>query len=183
MKKIPTIFDRDWKGNKGVIDCWIEPMQAKLKNAVATEKLDGTNVRVTIRNGILVRLEKRRNPSKLQKAKGIEEPWYVDADENDPADKYLWEAVKGRAYNNDGEFSGEVLGKNIQGNPLKLTGNVICLFSQGEAPILEDAPISYGELKEWLPSKDSLYGNGKIEGIVWHCEDGSMYKIKTKDFK
>lgn len=25
--------------------------------------------------------------------------------------------------------------------------------------------------------------NGAIEGIVWHCKDGSMYKIKIKDFK
>ena len=136
----------------------------------------------TIRKCEVVRVEKRRNPSKLQKAKGIENPWYVDADEFNPADKYIFEAVKNREYNSDGEFSGEVLGKNVQGNPLNLDSNVLCLFSAGEAPVFENVPISYDELKEWLPKQESKFGKGIIEGIVWHCENGDMYKIKNKDF-
>ena len=38
MEKIKTIFDRDWEGNRGVIDCYVEPLQEKLKNAIATER-------------------------------------------------------------------------------------------------------------------------------------------------
>ena len=31
--------------------------------------------------------------------------------------------------------------------------------------------------------RKSKYGNDcGIEGIVWHCENGEMYKIKLKDF-
>lgn len=181
MNKIPTIFERDWNGDKCVINMLV--VDFPFDEAKATEKLDGTNVRVTIRNKTLVRLEKRRNPSKLQKAQGIEEPWYVDADENDPGDKYLWEAARNRSYGQDGEWSGEVVGKNIQGNTLNLNNNVLCLFSLGEAPVLSNVPTDYEELKKYLSETQSSFGTGLIEGIVWHHPDGRMAKIKGKDFK
>ncbi|MCH7534928.1 MAG: hypothetical protein IH948_04160, partial [Bacteroidetes bacterium] len=151
-----------------------------------TEKIDGTNVRVTVRNHEVVRLEKRRNPSKIQKAKGITDPWYVDADEYDPQDKYIFEGIKNTFFENtpDGEWSGELVGKNIQGNPLNGIDNRIIFFSLGEAPEFENVPTTFDELKEWLPKQKSKYGHDcGIEGIVWHHPDGSMYKIKCKDFK
>ena len=47
----------------------------------------------------------------------------------------------------------------------------------------EGVPIDYEGLKAWLPAQKSKYGNDcGIEGIVWHCENGDMYKIKVKDF-
>lgn len=186
MKKIKTIFDRNWEGDKTVLNKYVDGFDPiMLLGATATEKLDGMNVRVTVRNHILVRLEKRRNPDKLQKAKGIEDPWYVDADEFSPEDKYLWEAAHGKDFSNtlDGEWSGEVIGKNVQGNPLNLQGNVLVLFSCGEAPVFEDVPTDYEGLKAWLPAQKSKFGNDcGIEGIVWHCPSGNMYKIKCKDF-
>lgn len=121
MKKITTIFDRDWEGNRKVIDkLLIDP--EKFLIATATEKLDGTNVRVTVRNHTAVRLEKRRNPDKIQKQKGISEPWYVDADEYDAQDKWMYDALKNTDLTDipDGEWSGEALGTNIQGNPYGL---------------------------------------------------------------
>lgn len=188
MNKIPTIFERDWEGNRGVINKRnVNPMI--FTDAIATEKLDGTNVRLTVRNHILVRLEKRRNPDKIQKQKGIEEPWYKDADEYGPEDKWLWDAVKNTDLSKveDGEWSGEAVGPNIQGNPLNLDTNRVVLFS------LEDVVLSlkhslvptiFDELKEWLPKQKSVYGKDcGIEGIVWHNLNGSMAKIKTKDFK
>lgn len=186
MKKIKTIFERDWDGNKKVLDKYVPGVDAGvLHGAIATEKLDGTNVRLTIRCGTLVRLEKRRNPDKIQKHKGIEEPWYVDATEGDPQDQYLWQAVLNTRLAGlpDGEWSGEVLGPNVQGNPLKLEKHVVVLFSLGQAPVFEDAPTTFAELKEWLPKQKSKLGNDcGIEGLVWHCPSGEMYKIKTKDF-
>ena len=185
MKKIPTLFERDWNGNGGVLDKTLIDLSI-LENATATEKLDGTNVRLTVRNHTLVRLEKRRNPSKLEKAKGIEEPWYMDADEYAPNDKFIWEAARNTDFSNveDGEWSGEALGPSIQGNPLHLDNHIVVLFSHGDAPTFENVPTSYQELKEWLPKQKSRYGNDcGIEGIVWHCENGDMYKIKLKDFK
>lgn len=181
MRKIKTIFERvDGK----VIDCLVEPLLDKIKTAKATEKLDGMNVRATIRSGTCVRLEKRRNPDKIQKHKGIIEPWYVDTSES-AEDKWLLDALKNTDLSNlpDGEWSGEALGTNIQGNPLNLPNNRIVFFTLNQAPVFENVPTSYEELKVWLPAQKSKYGNDcGIEGIVWHCENGEMYKIKTKDF-
>lgn len=186
MKKIKTIFERNWNGDGKITREYSEKgLEGRLRLGTATEKLDGQNVRLTVRNHTLVRLEKRRNPSKLEKAKGIEEPWYVDADEFAPNDKYMWEAARNANLTDipDGEWSGECLGKDIQGNPLNLPDNRVVLFSCGKAPIFTDVPTSFDELKTWLPAQRSKYGNDcGIEGIVWHDAGGEMYKIKTKDF-
>src|SRR5262245_26445289 len=62
MEKIPTLFERDEHFH--VVDrpraecAWVFAGEG-----VGTEKLDGTNVRLTVRAGQLVRVEKRRNPS------------------------------------------------------------------------------------------------------------------------
>jgi hypothetical protein len=185
MKKIPTIFKRDWEnGGKIMPEYEIDPNL--FEGAVATEKIDGTNVRVTIRNHTAVRLEKRRNPDKIQKHKGIEEPWYTDATDGDPQDKWIFAALRNTDLSQapDGEWSGEAVGPNIQGNPLNLEKNQIVFFSLGRAPIFHDVPTTFEELRSWLPAQKSLFGRDcGIEGIVWHCRDGSMLKIKVKDFK
>lgn len=185
MKKIKTIFERE---NGKVIPKVVAGISLEIlamdKTVKATEKLDGMNVRVTVRNGTCVRLEKRRNPDKIQKHKGIIEPWYVDTSES-AEDKWLNDALKNTDLSNlpDGEWSGEALGTNIQGNPLNLPTNRIVFFTLDQAPVFENVPTTYSELKEWLPKQKSKYGNDcGIEGIVWHCSNGDMYKIKTKDF-
>lgn len=185
MNKIKTIFDRDWDGNRGVIDVQVNSIVIALQKGIATEKLDGTNVRLTVRNNTLIRLEKRRNPSKKQKLEGISDPWYVDADPYDPQDKYIYEAANNADLTNipDGEWSAEAMGPKIQGNPLNLKEHTVCIFSYGQVHIIRDVPLTYDGLKKWLPKQKSQFGDGLIEGIVWHCENGDMYKIKTKDFK
>jgi hypothetical protein len=186
MKKIATISERDWEGNRAVVNRYVNGFSPEmLSDAQATEKLDGTNVRLTVRNHILVRLEKRRNPDKIQKSKGIDEPWYKDADEYDPQDKHIWDAARHTDLSDipDGEWSGEALRKDIQGNPLGCDKNMVVLFSLGQAPIFENVPTDFDRLKVWLPQQQSKFGTGSIEGIVWHCQNGDMFKIKTKDFK
>lgn len=183
MQKIPTIFERNWEGDKTVIDKLV--VDFDFSNAIATEKIDGMNIRATLRMGTCVRLEKRRNPDKMQKAKGIVDPWYIDADEYGPGDKWLFDALKNTVTKDlpDGEWSGEAVGKDIQGNPLKLEKNKIIFFSLGQCPVFENVPTTWRELKEWLPAKKSKIGNDcGIEGIVWHGKNGQMCKIKTKDF-
>ncbi len=182
MNKIKTIFDRDWEGNRKVINKLI--VDFDFATATATEKLDGTNVRATIRNGTCVRLEKRRNPDKKQKAMGIEEPWYVDADPYDSGDKYLFEALENSPLQElpDGEWSAEAIGPKIQGNPLGMTEHMLVFFSLGQAPVLENVPTDYEGLKAWLPKQMSAVGSCPIEGVVWHGKNGDMVKIKAKDF-
>lgn len=184
MKKIPTIFKRDMNnGGKIYNEYFVNEMLFSI--AIPTEKLDGTNVRVTVRNHIPVRLEKRRNPTSLEKAKGIIDPWYTDASDSSE-DKHIQLALKGTDFSKirDGEWSGEAVGPNIQGNPLNLVGNTIFFFSLDKRSILlEDVPTTFDELKEWLPKQQSKFGNEcGIEGVVWHLPNGDMMKTKTKDF-
>ena len=129
MEKIPTIFDRNWETNRKVNEKLVVK-HFDFDNSIATEKLDGTNVRVTVRNHIVVRVEKRRNPDKNQKAKGIVDPWYVDAIETDNADGYIFDAVNNTDFSTvpDGEWSAEALGEKIQGNPLNLVGHTLFHF-------------------------------------------------------
>lgn len=186
MEKIKTIFERDWSGDRKVIDKVVDGVNIdNLKLAQATEKLDGTNVRITVRNHFVVRIEKRKNPDKKQKIMGIEQPWYIDADEYDPQDKWIYDGIKNTDFSEipDGEWSGELVGPNIQGNPLNLPTNRVVFFSLGQAPVFENVPTTYKELKDWLPKQKSKYGNDcGIEGIVWRLGD-KMFKIKTKDFQ
>ncbi len=188
MQKIPTIFDRNWEGDRKVNNKLVVT-DFDFSTAIATEKLDGMNVRVTVRNETVVRVEKRRNPSKIQKQQGIKDPWYVDAKESDKGDKYIFEAVASTDYSSvpDGEWSAEALGEKIQGNPLKLKGHSLFLFSledKKKSVAFENVPIEFEALKKWLPQQKSLIGNDcGIEGIVWHQpETGEMCKIKLKDF-
>lgn len=188
MEKIPTIFDRNWETNRKVNEkLAIENFD--FKNSIATEKLDGTNVRVTVRNKIVVRVEKRRNPDKVQKAKGIIDPWYVDANEIDKADTYIFEAVNNTDFSSvpDGEWSAEALGEKIQGNPLNITGHTLFIFTLPnwlENVKYENVPTDFEDLKNWLPTQKTKFGNNTgIEGIVWHnLKTGEMCKIKVKDF-
>lgn len=186
MNKILTIFDRNWEGNRGLINKQIIEIP---EGAIATEKVDGTNIRLTIRNKILVRLEKRRNPDKIQKLKGIKEPWYIDADEYSPGDKWIYDAVKHLELNEilDGEWSGEAFGKNIQGNPLNWENNYVFLFSEPEILYKHsiDMPkLKFEEYKNWLQSQKSTFNsNVGIEGIVWWFNGEPIGKIKLKDFK
>lgn len=183
MEKIPTIFDRGdaFKVvNQPRKGCeWVFAGEGK-----ATEKVDGTNVRITVRAGHVVRVEKRRNPNKVQKQQGIIDGWYLDADEHSKDDKWIFEAVKGTDVAGwpDGEHSAEALGPNIQGNVLGLTKN-LCVAFNLEIPIYEDTPRTFDELKQYMEKLDSRFCPGHLaEGIVFHHPDGRRAKIKRKDF-
>ena len=185
MVKIPTIFERDW-ANGGVI---LPNLIVDLSNSIPTEKVDGTNVRVTIRSGTCVRLEKRRNPTKIEKARGVIDPWYVDGDPNDPNDIYLYESVKNFDFSNipDGEHSAEALGPKIQSNPLNLKNHTLFIFSvendRNNLVIFGDVPTTFADLKLWIGTCDSVFSPGnKIEGIVFWKDGIPIGKIKRKDF-
>jgi hypothetical protein len=132
----------------------------------------------------VVRIEKRRNPSKLQKQQGIIDGWYVDADEHGKEDKWVFEAVKGSDVSGwpDGEHSAEAVGPHIQGNPLQLSTH-LCIPFNLEIPVYEEVPRHFDGLKAFLSTLDSKYCPGHLaEGIVFHHPDGRRAKIKRKDF-
>lgn len=183
MEKIPTLFERDDHFrvmDKPRSECsWVFDGEG-----TPTEKLDGTNVRLTVRSGQLVRVEKRRNPSKLQKQQGIVDGWYADVDDSSAEDKWILAAANSTDVSGwpDGEHSCEALGPRIQGNPLELTGH-LCVPFNLRVPSYQDVPRSYGELREFLAALESRFAPGHLaEGIVFHHSDGRRAKIKRKDF-
>ncbi len=183
MEKIPTLFDRgeDFKViNKVRAGCeWVFAGEG-----VPTEKLDGTNIRLTVRSGQVVRVEKRRNPSKLQKRQGIIDGWYVDADEHARDDQWIFEAAANTDVTDwpDEEHSCEALGPKIQGNPLGLERH-LCVPFNLSVPAYEEVPRDYAGLEDFLASLESRYCPGHpAEGLVFHHPDGRRAKIKGKDF-
>lgn len=191
MEKIPTIYERVQNTviNKLRPEClWIFD-----HGVVATEKLDGTNVRLTIRCGEIVRTEKRRNPTRVQKSKGIIDPWYTDVDPLDKSDKWIISAAHSTNTSDwpDGEHSCEAIGPKIQGNPLGLTGHACVPFNlETEIPVYDISQLTvlgigpvFDRMRDLLLSLDSKYSPGHLaEGIVFHHPDGRRAKIKRKDF-
>ena len=181
MQKIPTIFVRDGNFKVGPAwhpDCtWVRDGEG-----AATEKLHGTNVRLTLRSGHCVRVEKRRNPSKANKADGITDPWYVDTNLDD---KWILDAVlcTDTELWPDGEHCCEALGPKIQGNALGLERHVCVPFDLWAPHYELWADRSFTTLRDLVTTLPSLYSPGHVaEGIVFHHPDGRRAKIKGKDF-
>lgn len=177
MKKIPTIFERDWNGDRSRVldqphpDCaWVFAGEG-----VATRKLDGTCC--MIRGGLIY---KRREV--LQEATTPPNFELVDTDletgkatgwvpvDGRPEDRWHREALKEQTSWEDGTY--ELIGPKVQGNPEQWPGHQL----NRHGNIMEDdVPRSFEALREWLSGQD-------IEGIVWHHPDGRMAKIKLRDF-
>lgn len=189
MMKIPTLFERVDNLVVGVMSSRVD--QEALRTAIATEKVNGTNVRVTIRNTVIVRVEKRRNPTWQQKESAILNPWYVDAHEDDPNDRWLYSAIYpldslDRSLP-DGEYEAEAYGENIQGNPLGVEGQRLYWFSVRErSGYWSGTGKTFDELRTWAASARSIItpNNVRPEGLVWHdaVTWRPIAKIKLKDF-
>jgi hypothetical protein len=175
VEKIPTLFVRDTNNMKLVTrEVNHEAAWVLEGHGVATVKKDGMNVRVTVRGGLCIHLEKRRNPTREEKAQGAE-PGYVDAHPDDPADKHLFAAVAGTSFIAwaDGAFPCEALGPKIQGG---VESSVPVLYPFTYWPeLLGENPRTWDEIKRYLEA------HAQIEGIVWHG-DGRFAKIKRRDF-
>lgn len=176
MKKIPTVFERDWNGDRSRVIDQVHPgcEWVLAGEGVATQKIDGTCCMV--RDGKLYkRRELRMNDVPPV---GFEQ---IDADPETkkvvgwvpvgdmPQDCWHREAFGGQP---DGTY--ELIGPKIQGNPEGVSTHTLVLHSIGLA-FANDPPRTFDGLREWLPSRD-------IEGIVWHHPDGRMAKIKLRDF-
>ncbi|KAK2158165.1 hypothetical protein LSH36_175g01034 [Paralvinella palmiformis] len=70
----------------------------------------------------------------------------------------------------------ELIGTNVNGNPYKLGCKQIplhLLIRHGSIPISADLLIDRSQLARWFVDCE----DGKIEGIVWHCGEGQLFKI------
>lgn len=177
MKKIPTMFERDWEGDRSRVidkphpDCgWVFAGEGR-----ATRKLDGTCC--MIRGGKLYKRRELRagdkEPPLFERADhdeetgktvgwvpcdiGAEDKWHMSAFEKEPGLP-------------DGTY--ELIGPKVQGNPENWMGHQ--LIHHGSIAE-DDVPRTFDGLRDWLAAQD-------IEGIVFHHPDGRMAKIKLRDF-
>lgn len=180
MQKIPTMFERDWEGDRSRVteqphkDCgWVLAGEG-----IATRKLDGTCCRIV--DG---RLYKRRELREGDAAP----PDFETADYDSETGKTVgWIPISGTAkedqwhrdafaapegmYWPDGTY--ELIGPKVQGNPENWRGHQLILHG---SIVEDDVPRTFEGLRDWLATQD-------IEGIVFHHPDGRMAKIKLRDF-
>lgn len=198
MKKIPTLFEREYENHKvvGITDKLTSPnLQVVLDGkAIPTVKIDGSCVAV-----IDGKWYKRYDCKKGKKAPAGAIPcqdtpdevtghWphWVELDETKPEDKWFIEAF----YNYcDSDYfkleSGDIIcpityeaiGPHFQGNPYSLEKDF--LYKHGSKVITGEFKHTFEGIKEYLKYTP-------IEGIVFWLEDPTGYypicKIKRSDF-
>lgn len=177
MKKIPTLFERDWNGDRSRVLPQVHPgcEWVLAGEGVATRKLDGTCC--MIRNGALFKRRELRagevEPSNFEVADHDEETgktigWVPVG--NGPEDRWHTHAFGEEPTWQDGTY--ELVGPKVQGNPEGWLGHQ--LVRHGSI-IEDDVPRTFNGLCDWLAINN-------IEGIVFHHSDGRMAKIKGRDF-
>lgn len=178
MKKIISLFKRDYEGNRQVVN-EVLPGAEWVTNGegVATVKIDGTSV--LVRDGKLFkRYDAKQGKQPPANFEPAQEPdpitghwpgWVPVGDE--PDSKYHRAAFE--LYENLANGTYELIGEKIQGNPYGLVGQK--LVRHGEWLFESDPPRTFDELKKWFESN-------VVEGIVWHHPSGDMVKIKRRDF-
>ncbi|XP_042266884.1 uncharacterized protein C12orf29 homolog [Thunnus albacares] len=70
----------------------------------------------------------------------------------------------------------ELIGTNVNGNPYGLGSKkqpVHCLVSHGSVRIRNPPPVDFQQLCSWFQESPE----GRVEGIVWHCNDGTLIKV------
>lgn len=185
MKKIPSLFKRDYEGNRQVYNEVVSGCEWVIKGeGTPTVKIDGTCCKV--QDGVLYKRydRKRHKKGKLKgQYKAAPDGW-IAAEESPnehtghwpgwlpvgdgPEDKYHRKAFTGPLPN--GTY--ELVGPKVQGNPYRLPVN--CLVPHGMS-VIKKNPRTFEDIKNYLETAGE-------EGIVWHHADGRMCKIKAKDF-
>jgi hypothetical protein len=183
VKKIPTLFARDWDGDRRYVLPEVVPGCEWVINGegVPTRKYDGTCMmfdgtdwwaRREVKEGKtapagFVALE---TDPETGKTTGWEPAG------QSPFARYLKEALRDNlshyGYRNGATY--ELVGPKINGNPEGEAAHV--LITHATAEVLDDAPRDFDGLAKWLHEHP-------YEGIVWHHPDGRMAKIKKRDFR
>ncbi|KAF0040360.1 hypothetical protein F2P81_006258 [Scophthalmus maximus] len=70
----------------------------------------------------------------------------------------------------------ELIGTSVNGNPYGLGSKkrpVHCLVSHGSVKVTTLPPLDFQQLRSWFHESPE----GRVEGIVWHCGDGTLLKV------
>ena len=180
MKKIPTMFVRDWDGDRRyVLPEVTEGCQWVIAGeGTPTRKYDGT----------CVMFDGDRWWARREVKAGKAAPaGFVELTRDEETGKTVgWEPVEQSSF---AKLHAEAVAE-IDGDPLpgtyelcgpKVNGNpegygTHRLIGHSAAERLDDAPRDFAGLAAWLHAHP-------YEGIVWHHPDGRMAKIKKRDFR
>ena len=182
MKKIPSLFKRDYDGTRLLYNELVPGTEwVQAGEGVATVKLDGTSC--LVRAGVLYKryeLKKGKSAPAGFEAADLDpitgdQPGWIPVREGDPASRWHLEAWVARTLREDGTY--ELVGPKVQGNPYQHKSHV--LIRHGKALFEPDPPRTFDALKEWFAAN-------VVEGIVWwravndpNCD---KVKIKRRDF-
>lgn len=183
MRKIPTLFVRDWDGNRRFVLDEVAPgceWVAK-GEGTPTRKYDGTCVMLDSAGRWWARRE-------VKPGKGRPDGFVMLETDEETGKMVGWEPVEQSAFARwhadalpEGLRPGtyELLGPKVNGNPDDFPGHVLMPHGWAPLSVREDvatAPRDFDGLRLWLHARP-------YEGIVWHHPDGRMVKIKKRDFR
>ena len=130
MQKVITLFKRDYEGTHLVYDELVEGAEwVTAREGVATEKIDGTSC--LVKDGKLYKRydvkKGKMSPPNFEPAQDPDPitghwPGWVPVNEDDPQDKWHWEAWRGLIFIQPGTY--ELIGPKVQGNKYNLRGHI-----------------------------------------------------------
>jgi len=186
MKKMPTLFERDWGGDRSRVTQVITPgcewVLERDGTVVVTRKWDGTCVWITAHGSYLKRYDAKHGktpPDDFIPAQMAPDPntghWpgWVPVG---PNDKWHLEALAIDDINVDeiGTYyepgTYELCGPKIGGNPEQFDSHLLLRHGLVKYDLV---PRSYGQLRDWLATQD-------IEGIVFY-QGAKRAKLKKSD--
>jgi hypothetical protein len=179
MQKIPTLFERDWEGDRSRVTEQVVPgCEWVLEGeGVATRKYDGTCVMFDGEKWWARREVKDGKPTP---------PGFISSGHDHVTLKNVgWEPIEQSSFAKfhaqallDTEFRAqpgtyELCGPKVQGNPEHFDSHVLIRHADADPYIV---PRTFGGMRDLLMELD-------VEGFVFHHEDERrMAKIKGRDF-
>lgn len=181
MKKIPTLFEREFQNHKvvGITEKVTPGMEWVLEGkGIATEKIDGACCAI-IDGEFYKRYDAKRGKKAPEGAIPCcdpdpvtgHHPHWVKADPDNPSDKWFWAAHDKTAFNVPSDGTYEAIGPHFNGNPYNLAYD--SLVRHGTIEI--DVGRSFSEIREYLRTNVT-------EGIVFWLDGEPKCKIKRSDF-
>lgn len=180
MNKVPTLFERDWDGDRSRVTETVHPGCEWVLDGegVATRKYDGTCVmfdgtdwwaRREVKDG--------KTPPPGFVSSGHDHVtlknvgWEPIA--GSPFAKFAAEAINGKPSFAWDTGTYELIGPKVQGNPERVIYHVLVFHA--DADVVEVPIRTFAGIGSVLSSIDA-------EGLVFHHEDGRMAKIKKRDY-
>lgn len=180
MQKIPTLFERDWNGDRSRVLNQVHPgCEWVLEGeGVATRKIDGTCC--LVRAGELYKRQEFRPGQALpddfeevgfDPETGKRVGWRPVGE--GPEDRWHREGFAHLVDKVDGTY--ELVGPHTQKNPEKYEVDLLVPHTVETLGLADPPPRDFDGLRAYLAERD-------IEGIVFHHPDGRRAKIKKRDF-